>query len=275
MTEIIGFCRFSFWGKSDYKNTPESEAEALNVLYCETRLNARFFLFENVCLASLDNQTDKNFRFVVITSTLMPLKYQKRLIDLAKSRSFMKVVVASDTDLNATVRNELERFYDDFSVKPDDTVQFRLDDDDGLAQGYIATLRLHSKRFCPPNGIISYTTGLVLFAQNNAFHALKIHQPFLALGIARRDANRTIFEMAHFRVGANFPAITFPKRPMYFQVFHTTNDTHAAQDKNLIRMKKSNPNFGSDEHEDMIKRIMSMHFAGLDPRKSLTKYFSQ
>ena len=93
MSEVIGFCRFSFWGKSDYKYTPETEAEAIEHLYNTTRIADRFFLFENVLLTTLDNQTNQYFRFVVITSSLMPKPYQMRLMELAKTRPYLKIVI--------------------------------------------------------------------------------------------------------------------------------------------------------------------------------------
>lgn len=274
MSEVIGFCRFSFWGKSDYKYTPETEAEAIEQLYDTKGIEDRFFLFENVCLKTLDNQTDQNFRFVVITSSTMPKPYQMRLMELAKTRPYLKIVIETRNDLNEIIRNELSQFYDDFSVKPVDTLQFRLDDDDGVASGYIAALKLHSKRFLPPNGILSYPNGLVLFAEDRTFNALRVHQPMNAQGLARKDPNRTIFEMAHFRVSANFPSLSFPKRPMYLQVYHNTNDTHAARDKNITKLMKANPNFGSEEHEEMIQKILNVHFSGFDPRESLTQHYA-
>ena len=265
---------FFVWGKSDYKYTPVTEAEAIEHLYDTKRIEDRFFLFENVCLKTLDNQTNQYFRFVVITSSLMPKPYQMRLMELAKTRPYLKIVIETRNDLNEIIRNELSQFYDDFSVKPADTVQFRLDDDDGVASGYIAALKLHSRRFLPPNGIISYPNGLVLFAEDGAFRAFRAHQPMTAQGLARKDPNRTILEMAHFRVSANLPTLSFPKIPMYFQVYHNTNDTHAARDKNITKLMKTSPNFGSEGHEEMIQKILNVHFSGFDPREKLTQHYA-
>ncbi len=69
---IYGHIRFSFYGVTDTRAKPDSDGSTLARLYDETRMARRFFLFENITLPSLVNQTDRDFRTVIMSSTVIP-----------------------------------------------------------------------------------------------------------------------------------------------------------------------------------------------------------
>ncbi|HLQ19156.1 MAG TPA: glycosyltransferase, partial [Tabrizicola sp.] len=62
--QIYGHIRFSFYGFTDTREHPDEDGAALARLYDETRMARRFFLFENLTLPSLINQTDPGFTTV-------------------------------------------------------------------------------------------------------------------------------------------------------------------------------------------------------------------
>mgnify|MGYP003461815161 CR=1 FL=1 len=80
---IYGHIRFSFYGVTDTRLKPDADGTALARLYDETRMARRFFLFENLTLPSLLAQTDRDFRTVIMSSTVMPDRFKDRLSALA------------------------------------------------------------------------------------------------------------------------------------------------------------------------------------------------
>lgn len=69
---IYGHIRFSFYGITDTRAKPDEDGTVLAQLYDETRMARRFFLFENLTLPSLIHQTDRDFRTVIMSSSVMP-----------------------------------------------------------------------------------------------------------------------------------------------------------------------------------------------------------
>ena len=90
---IVGLCRFSLVGRGDWRATrKKSPAEIgtmatdrAGMLFAPDRMEARFATFEHLTLASLKAQTDGDFTFVVLASSLMPEAWQDRLEALCAS----------------------------------------------------------------------------------------------------------------------------------------------------------------------------------------------
>ncbi len=85
--KIIGICRFSYIGKGDWKAYRKKEnadiekicMQQAKILFQEDRIEKRLRTLQHLTLSSLKHQTDKDFHFLIIASSLMPEKYKIKL----------------------------------------------------------------------------------------------------------------------------------------------------------------------------------------------------
>tara|TARA_B100001059_G_scaffold236563_1_gene287818 strand:- start:4924 stop:5757 length:834 start_codon:yes stop_codon:yes gene_type:complete len=216
-SSITGLCRFSFVGRGDWTayrgpdvdhNDATLRSEIAEKLYESNRMAKRFFVFENLLLPSLDNQSDSDFQLIVLTSKIMPLEYKERLLEICQYRKYITVLFSDATDVNSGLVEEIQKIQSQSKAQP---VQFRIDDDDGLASDYIERLRRATVAMADyPNFAYSRPSGVVATLyrdQGPKFY--KVNQPFHAAGCACR-LNRlgmTIFSYGHFALGDRFPAL--------------------------------------------------------------------
>jgi hypothetical protein len=216
-SSLIGLCRFSFVGRGDWvayrdrdidHNNSALREDIAEKLYESDRMEKRFFVFENLLLPSLDNQSDGEFHLLILTSKIMPLEYRDRLSDICKSRKYIKLIFSDATDVNSGFIEDIEVIQSQSKMRP---VQFRIDDDDGLASDYIERLRRATAAMAGyPNFAYSRPSGAVATLyrdQEPTFY--KMNQPFHAAGCACRLNRRgmTIFSYGHFGLGGRFPAL--------------------------------------------------------------------
>src|SRR5690606_34748653 len=96
---IVGICRFSMIGRGDwkaYRNVEDKDLEPIfkekeKELFSEERMAARFETFEQLTLASLDAQTDPDFKLLVISSDRMPKTYRQKLQALCDARPYVEL----------------------------------------------------------------------------------------------------------------------------------------------------------------------------------------
>src|SRR6056297_4223278 len=70
--------RYSFFGQSGWKSASSKVQEAL---FDPARLRKRFHLFQKMNLASLRDQSDPDFKLVILTSTLLPEDHLRLLTE--------------------------------------------------------------------------------------------------------------------------------------------------------------------------------------------------
>ena len=218
---IVGFCRFSFWGRSDwgvYAGTkPGTAAEekalqrSLATLYDEARLAFRFRSFERLTLASLAAQKNRDFLFVVLSSKAMPAVWRQRLRALCAGQPQMRLVFSEERDVGLALAPILDELTEGGRVR---LVQFRLDDDDCIAADYIDRLAqaAHAMRdyrafaFSLPRALM-----MTRYA-DDAPARYEYMRPFHAAGVALRApmAGRSIFAFGHFALARRFPSLADP-----------------------------------------------------------------
>ena len=140
---IVVAMRFSYFGQSGWKSDFSKDKEQL---FATDRLEQRFFLFENIALASLAAQTNSNFKLFILTSTDLPTWAMQRLHDLYQSTLGLDRVAIRAHRPN-TARKFLRGYLQSLGVDGPIT-QINLDDDDGLASDFIGTVakQLHITR---------------------------------------------------------------------------------------------------------------------------------
>ena len=209
--EIYCHIRFSFFGYTDTRLRPEDQDAAQVLLYNETRMARRFFLFENLTLPSLRAQTDQDFKIVIMTSDVMPDRFKDRL----------RAITAHDRNVTLDFSNHRNGVYAfrnhiNASLEPaysKAAVHFRLDDDDALANNYIARLRAVTYGLSVGTHI-TFPSGLTLFPREvgSSEGAILPHRQFLiGLGLAiicGATFRKNPFQMMHGAVWQRWPVVS-------------------------------------------------------------------
>ena len=264
---IYGHIRFSFYGTTDTRLKPDQEGTALAQLYDETRMARRFFLFENLTLPSLINQTDRDFRTVIMSSTVMPDRFKERLSTLAAR------LPGAVVEFSQHQRGDLA--FQKFMVEAaghkgrDTSVHFRLDDDDALSITYIARLREIS-RILSPSTHITFPTGLLLFpaSPDAPVGVSMVQQHFLAaMGLATVNGGRfqkNPFQMMHGNVWTRWPVVSDPRFYSHIRTQHFDNDTVARQDKIIGALQRERTSRRGRRHAANIDRALAIAFPWID-----------
>ncbi|SFA57760.1 Putative rhamnosyl transferase [Paracoccus halophilus] len=219
---IVGFCRFSFWGRGDWgayartKPGSEAETEAMRrthaALYDEARLEFRFRSFEMLTLASLAAQTNRDFSFVVLSSAAMPAPWRDRLTALCAEQPSIRLIFSEARDVGSALAPVLNELSMGCRVP---LIQFRLDDDDCVSTDYIAHLAAAARAMQDyPAFAFSLPRGLVMTRYQGADpQCYEFRRPFHGGGAALRlpKADRSLFAYGHYALMQRFPSLADPR----------------------------------------------------------------
>ena len=238
---IVVICRFSLLGRCDwqaYRGKADEEIEDIaleqaEILYAPERMEARLASFEHITLASIAAQTDKRFHFLVLASEFMPEQYRARL-DAMCARvpqvilRYFPMITAGDA---------LKLMLEKMNINLADTVQFRLDDDDGLFVNYVQRLRHFSNNLSQVTDAFSLSFSGVLFSVVGGEFAGSYHWPvaFFSAGAAMRHPRATIFTFGHFGLQHRMTSLTVPGRLSL--ATHTGNNDTQEIDFHTIRRR--------------------------------------
>ncbi|WP_170297740.1 glycosyltransferase [Paracoccus litorisediminis] len=227
---IVGICRFSLLGKGDWKafqGKSEEEAQILLTeraahLFSRDRMEARLKTFELLTLASLRAQTDQNFRFLVLSSDLMPTEFKDRLKALCENipqvtlRFFPVISV-----------HEAQRIvFRELNIKYSQTLQFRLDDDDCVCIDFIEAMREFTATRMNAEGVFVASIRGVMYSSVGGKQDGVYHWPveFMSAGAAIRHPSKSIYEFGHFGMATRFPTVVIENR-LSLVTHNGTNDT--------------------------------------------------
>jgi len=264
---IYGHIRFSFYGVTDTRTQPDQDGTALARLYDENRMARRFFLFENLTLPSLINQTDRDFRTVIMSSKVMPDVYKNRLNALA-ARLPGAVVEYSHHERGDLAFHKFIVEAAGFKGRGH-SVHFRLDDDDAVSVDYIARLR-ETSRVLPPSTHITFPTGIFLFpaSKTEAVGVSMTQQRFLtAIGLATVNGGtfqKNPFQMMHGNVWTRWPVVSDPRFFAYIRTQHFDNDTALHQDRILTALQTERASRRGIRHAGVIDRRLTESFPWID-----------
>lgn len=207
---IVGICRFSFVGRGDWRRfvplrgaevtAADLDAQAAE-LFAPERLERRFRTFERLCLPSVAAQSDGDFRFVILTSPLMPAPWLARLRAAAAAVPMAEVVVSDAPDVNAALAAPLARLAAEAPGRG--LVQFRLDDDDAISRDFVANLRGHTARLSGlPSYAVSFLRNLAVTLYPGAPPGFwRYDDPFFVAGLAVKPRGAaSVFSFGHYGV---------------------------------------------------------------------------
>jgi Putative rhamnosyl transferase len=264
---IYGHIRFSFYGVTDTRLKPDTDGTALARLYDETRMARRFFLFENLTLPSLLAQTDRDFRTVIMSSSVMPDRFKDRLSTLAARLPGAMLDFSEYQNGDKAFRAVMAQSAG-FQGR-ESSVHFRLDDDDALCITYIQRLREIS-RILSPSTHITFPTGILLFPSDKSAPTgtSMVHQQLLtAQGIATVNGGRfqkNPFQMMHGAVWTRWPVVSDPRMAAYIRVQHFENDTVARQDRVIGAAQTERSSRRAPRHAAAVDRALAESFPWID-----------
>jgi hypothetical protein len=264
---IYGHISFSFYGTTDTRERPDEEGAAFARLYDETRMARRFFLFENLTLPSLVQQTDRAFTTVLMSSDVMPDRFKDRLTRLAEQLPGAVVEFSP--------HRHGDQAFHKFVLEAagykgrGSSVHFRLDDDDAVSVNYISRLR-HVSRVLSPSTHITFPTGVFLFpARPDAPEGVSmVQQRFLtAIGLATVNGggfHKNPYQMMHGNVWTRWPVVSDPTFPSHIRTQHFDNDTAARQDKIIGALQVERTSRRGRRHAAAVERALAEGFPWID-----------
>lgn len=267
LVQIGGLIRFSLPTEGGFQTNPDRHADKLALLYAPKRMEQRFRYFETICLPTLKNQTDKDFRVGVVVGESLPAQYRRRLEalleDLPQTCLIEKPIIGHHAAV-AQAYNEI------FDRKTPLRLTFRLDDDDGLAQDYIAQVRATLPHLLALSGglelkpvCLTFSKGFTLTGPpHNRHFVAAIDRAPLSAGLAvlaRAEQKPLVMTIPHMSMKTNMKTIVDPRPFMNLRSLHSSNDSEAVLQPSR-RIALSPSEIGSILHErfrlDMNKLLV-------------------
>lgn len=227
----IYMMRYSFFGNSGWRAPSSKKAE---LLFDSARLDQRAYFAEKIALASLRDQSDKDFDLIILSSTLMPERHQKALTELAGDMLGHRAhVIFREPD---AAGNWFQRYRRRHFKKHGYTSQVVLDDDDALAVDFNAILRDEAKAAMalrrpgqPEYVFLSHPRGITARFVDGQMTLLHRLVPATNLGlalVAPTGLRRNPFAIAHKKITERHPTrVVYSNEPQYIRALHDHNDS--------------------------------------------------
>lgn len=182
----------------------------------EDYLDFRFDIFEKYTLPSIKNQTNQNFKWIVLFHEETPDKYLKRIKDLKKIYDFIDIYVEDGGWFNFTVycnnNNENCDFY----------ITTRIDNDDMFNENYIKEIQDYANQNLH-KCILSFPYGEKLDLESKKHYEYVVkNNHFLSMISPKEDH---IMSYNHAKILDSDNEIIFLKsdKPMWTEIVHETN----------------------------------------------------
>lgn len=230
---IVAGMRFSIFTERSVRSWVSSRrtnsAKAQAALFSDERLSSRFRLFETMTLPFFRHEAanDPDFRLCIMTSSFLPKSWSERLETLTQDIPQIDILPIS---LTADFPREF-RLYIQRHLKPSHELicTVRIDDDDTLHAGHMASLRAH----CLPENagkILTHPYGVYLTAdENGTLYAQPIKYVNNAFGIAylaEAKGFKTIYQTgSHARLDRVYPIVPIRTQQAWIRSIHRKSDT--------------------------------------------------
>lgn len=112
-----------------------------SLVLTEDWLSNRFILFEKFCFASMQNQTNKNFSWLVFFDINTPEKYRQKAMDYNLSLpNFQPYFINGMPEFLPSIQNEIRK-----NIRPY-TISSRLDNDDCVSKNFINEIQVNFEK---------------------------------------------------------------------------------------------------------------------------------
>ncbi len=228
MYQVLGLCRFSYPALGGFQTEHDSHEARARFLYADARLDERFRIFQAFTLAGLMAQTDPDFTLVVVIGADMPSHRLEQL------RALLAPLPQAVLRIMAPGRHRsvMQQIINDARDKRP-CIQFRMDDDDGVACDFVAKTRAVAGDAAPLIArhrltAIDFTRGHI--AQPTAAGILaeptqrQYWVPSLSV-VARAGEALTVMNFNHVKLWQFMPTITLHDPDMFVRGVSDWNDS--------------------------------------------------
>jgi len=201
------------------------------------RLEQRESLFERIALRSLADQTDPEFKLILLSSAAMPQPYKTRLTQLCADMLGERAhIIFEEPRRAAEAINEYR--HRTFGAKGGHVIQSILDDDDGVATNFVTRIKAEARgaleTFTQHQNytFISHAKGVNLnLKKSGRAEITHRNMPCTTQGltlVAPARSNRSPFNVAHKKILNRRPLRLMAGGPvMYVRTVHNLNDSRA------------------------------------------------
>jgi len=263
---IIGITRFSVVERGPVRSFSRGKGreyeDRYRYVFDRHRMRRRFRLFEALALPSVMNiaRQYKHFRYVILISSNLPLRWKLRLRWITRGLPWCRVVtVDRDGGMGPARRKATADF-----AGARRYFCFRLDDDDALAGSWLSVVLDHARKRTD-DFVLSCDDGIYL--QKDAPGSVRIapmHYPrgAFGLGLFSRDPNgRTIYCLGnHTKVDRAAEVVHFGGRPCWIRALHRHSESRTKlRDVPPVPLEQAeqllSPEFG---HIDLRKGVAAL-----------------
>jgi hypothetical protein len=269
--QVFGYIRFSYMGRSDARTSRVPGAtrdDYFQRLFEPLRMETRFHFFEKICLPSIKAQSDQDFTILIMASQAMPKSYQIRLEAAVTDIPQIRVCYSDVPNILHAFRPVVKEMTAGLT---DNSIHFRMDDDDAIGAELIANLRKMA-RYAEPGTLLSLPRGFHLFSHEGRPYILPKVEAFIAIGFAfvnAPDNIRNPYASAHQKAFHRVPSMMDPRPHSYIHVAHASADTREMHNKRVARQLKQIPDYDTAEFQNQLKA----NFTGAFPHISLDEIF--
>ncbi|SDZ62624.1 Putative rhamnosyl transferase [Jannaschia faecimaris] len=254
--QILAVTRFAYPGLGGYQVEHETVEERQAHLWEPARMEARFRSLEHISLRTLTSQSDDSFRTIVVTGDALPEPWRSRLVSLVSGLKGGEVVFHPARHHRDAMRDVILPRID---PEGPPSMQFRHDDDDGVARRFIARCREvwghvhplweHHKRLA-----IDFNRGMNLHLTRQGPLVEERFETHLGVAqaiILAPNNQRTGMHFPHHRIGTLMPSVTLPDAAMWLRGVDGTNDSRIKT--HMDRLKPAD-----DAQKRMLRRRFTL-----------------
>jgi hypothetical protein len=227
--QVIGLCRFSYPALGGFQVEHETVEARRAYLYGAARLEERFRHFEAITLPSIAAQTDGDFTFLILVGDDLPDPARERLGALVAGVPQARIVARPPQPHREVCQEVINAARD--MRQP--CLQFRHDDDDAVALGFVERLREAAADVAPllkAHRLVGFDFNRGFVAQPDAegICAEETVTPYWGVALAtavRPGVRLSIMNFGHARLNRFMPTVTYTHEPMYVRGHNDHNDS--------------------------------------------------
>ena len=258
--QVLGLIRWSY--PSDvaaFKAEAATMDELRARLYAPLRMEERLFYLEHVVLPCIREQTDPNFKMVLLLGENLPDPWRGQVLDLVSGISQIVPVFEEEGQKHAALCRKVMRAHRNMRAAA--VAEFRLDDDDAMARDFVAETRKAYRQhrallaahgaFC-----LDHTKGFAMVTRGTE---VSVRPVFAHLwGISQAlfyppEHRKSLLDYPHKWLWTSMPNITVPGAPKWVRGVHQTNDSGIADGVDKLR--------GWDCPEEQVPMLLATEFA--------------
>ena len=234
--QVLGLCRFSYpSAPGGFEDHGQSLDDLRARLYAPDRMDLRFLWFQHTALASIRQQVDKDFTVVLLAGDQMPRVYRDRLEDLIADVPQIKPVYLEEGEVHREACRLAMRAHRDPDA--DVVAEFRLDDDDAVADIFVERVRLvfrHVRQLygMRPRVTVDFCRGALLRVTDKGIELRPvIAQAWTPALVTYRqpDDPDSLLDNLHTKLWKGMPQLTLPHPAMFLRGAHEDNASEISQ----------------------------------------------